>query len=249
MIGRLHPMNSCSPPSSRISSWPGLDEQVERVAEHHVVAELGHLARVERLHGRRRGERHERRRPNRPVRRVDHAGAGGAVARTDPKGRHNPQQRVRPLRQPSKRVRPLLEGLAGHLARLLLAQQRQHRRRHVGQGAALAQLAHVAADHERDRVHRVRRVRAAVGLEHVVGVAVVGGHDADAARLVHRLHDPAEALVHGLDGLHRGLDHPGVADHVRVGEVDDPEAEVALAPALHERVGRAPRALISGFLS
>ncbi len=60
-----------------------LDEEVERVAEHHVVAELGHLARVQRLHGRRRRKRHERRSAHRPMRSVDHPGAGGAIARTD----------------------------------------------------------------------------------------------------------------------------------------------------------------------
>ena len=34
-----------------------------------------------------------------------------------------------------------------------------------------------------------------------------------------------EALVDGLDRLHRGRDHAGVPDHVGVGEVDDPEAQ------------------------
>ena len=40
-------------------------------------------------------------------------------------------------------------------------------------------------DDERHRVERVRRVGRAVGLEHLLGVAVVGGDDAGAARLVH----------------------------------------------------------------
>ena len=219
---------------------PRLDEQVERVAEHHVVAQLGHLARVERLHGRRRGQRNERGRADLPMRGLDHTGAGGAIARTDLEGGHKPHKGVRPHLR--------VEGLACHLLRLLLAQQREHRRGHVGQRAALAQFADIARDHQRYRVHRVGGVRAAVRLEHVVGVAVVGGHDADAAGFVHRLDDPAEALVHGLDCLHGGLDHPGVADHVRVREVDDPEAEVALAQR-STSASAAALALISGFLS
>ena len=69
MIGRRQPMNSWSPPSSRDQLVAGLDEEVERVAEHHVVAELGDLARVQRLHRRRRRERHEGRRAHGSVRR------------------------------------------------------------------------------------------------------------------------------------------------------------------------------------
>src|SRR5688572_31617350 len=60
-----------------------LDEQVEGVAEHHVVAELGDLAGVERLDGRGRGERHEGRRADRPMRGVDDARPRVAVARSE----------------------------------------------------------------------------------------------------------------------------------------------------------------------
>ena len=49
-------------------------------------------------------------------------------------------------------------------------------------------------DDQRDRVERVRGVGAAVGLEHVIGVAVVGGDHARAAGLVHGGDDLAEAL-------------------------------------------------------
>jgi hypothetical protein len=66
----------------------GLNEQMEGVAEDHVVAELGDLGRVERLHGRGRGERHEGGRANRAVRRVDDAGAGVAVTRGDLESGH-----------------------------------------------------------------------------------------------------------------------------------------------------------------
>ena len=60
--------------------------------------------------------------------------------------------------------------------------------------------------------------------------------------VVDRLDDPAEALVDGLDRLHRGLDHAGVADHVRVGEVDDRERRLLVVEVLDERVGGLARA-------
>ena len=59
----------------------GLDEQVERVAEHHVVAQLGDLARVERLDRRGGGERHERGRADDAVRRVQQPARAGRRAR------------------------------------------------------------------------------------------------------------------------------------------------------------------------
>ena len=54
-------MKSCSPPKCSMSSAPGLEEQVKRVAEHHVVAERGDLARLEALDGGLRRQRDERR--------------------------------------------------------------------------------------------------------------------------------------------------------------------------------------------
>ena len=50
---------------------------------------------------------------------------------------------------------------------------------------------------------------------------------------VHRLDDAAEAGVGRLDRLHDRRDHAGVADHVRVREVDDRE-RVAVADLLDE---------------
>ena len=91
-------------------------------------------------------------------------------------------------------------------------------------------------------------VRAAVLLEHVIGVPVVGGDQADATGVLNRLHHPPETAVDGLDRLHGRLDHSGVADHVRVGEVDDPEAEVASRPR-STNASAAATALISGFSS
>ena len=83
MIAPSQPMNSCRPPSSRDALVAGLDEQVEGVAQHHVVAERGDLARLERLHGGGGGQRHERGRAHVAVGGMQHARAGGAVAGLD----------------------------------------------------------------------------------------------------------------------------------------------------------------------
>jgi hypothetical protein len=63
---------------------PGPDEEVEGVAEHHLVAERRHLRRVQRLDRRARGQRDEGRRVNLAVRRNENARSGGAVAGVDP---------------------------------------------------------------------------------------------------------------------------------------------------------------------
>ena len=97
---------------------------------------------------------------------------------------------------------------------------------------------------ERHRVRRVRRVRAdAVVLEQLLGVPVVGRHEADAACAVRRLDDLAEAGVGRLDRRDDRRDHAGVADHVRVREVDDAEPV-----ALGERIDDPCRHLAGGHL-
>ena len=48
MIGRSQRMNSFSPPNRSIRSGPGRQEQVEGVAQDHLVAELRHLVGLER---------------------------------------------------------------------------------------------------------------------------------------------------------------------------------------------------------
>ena len=79
MIGRSQRMNSCSPPSSSTSSGPGREEQVERVAEDHLVAERRDVARLERLDRAAGGQRHERRRVHVAVGEMQRAGAGARV--------------------------------------------------------------------------------------------------------------------------------------------------------------------------
>ena len=71
----------------------------------------------------------------------------------------------------------------------------------------------------------------------MVGVAVVGGEQHLAARGQHRADDPARALVHGLDGLDRRLEHAGVAHHVAVGKVQDDDVVFAALDAPHALVG------------
>ena len=97
-------------------------------------------------------------------------------------------------------------------------------------------------DDQRHPVERVRGVRPLVGLEHVLGVSVVGGDHAHAPGRVHRLNHPLKATVDGLDPADRGGDHSGVADHVGVGEVDDREPRPVLGERLPERAGDLPRA-------
>ena len=66
----------------------GVEEQVERVGEDHVVAQLGDLARLEALHGRLGRQRDEGRRAHLAVGRGERPGAGAraGVARVDAEG-------------------------------------------------------------------------------------------------------------------------------------------------------------------
>jgi hypothetical protein len=63
------------------------------------------------------------------------------------------------------------------------------------------------------------------------------------------LEDPAEALVHRLDGLDRGLEVAGVADHVRVGVVADDGVVAAGLDRRDQVVGDLRGAHGSGFRS
>ena len=111
----------------------------------------------------------------------------------------------------------------------------QHRRRDVAEDAAVAKRQAGLGDDQRHRVGRVGGVRAAVRLEHVLRVAVVGGDQAGAPGRVHRLDDMRQTVIDGLDSVHGGVDDARVPDHVRVGEVDDPERGRVAAPRLDER--------------
>ena len=82
------------------------------------------------------------------------------------------------------------------------------------------------------------RVRRPVRLEHVVAVAVIGGDQTGPASVADGGDHVAEAGVDRLDRGDRRRDDAGVADHVRVGEVDDPEVVSRLpTSASTKRVG------------
>ena len=86
----------------------------------------------------------------------------------------------------------------------------------------------------------------AVGLEHVVGVAVVGGdHAGAAARRAPPRRPRARHASTVSTALHRRGDHAGVADHVGVGEVDDRRTAGASSRQAATNASAASRALIS----
>ena len=87
----------------------------------------------------------------------------------------------------------------------------------------------------------------AVGLEHLLGVAVIGRHEADPAERERRLDDTAERGVRRLDGADDGRDHARVADHVGIREVDDAEAVAVRQRSTTSSA--TPAADISGFRS
>ncbi len=93
------------------------------------------------------------------------------------------------------------------------------------------------------------RVRAdAVVLQERLGVPVVGDHERNAARPLDRLDHAAEAVVGRLHRLDDRRDHAGVADHVRVREVDDDEA-VAVSSIARTNRSATSAADISGLWS
>ena len=75
MIGPSQPMKRCRPPRRATRSAPGLEHQVERVAEHHVEPELRDLARLEPSNGALGGQRDERGRAYVAVRGAHDTGA------------------------------------------------------------------------------------------------------------------------------------------------------------------------------
>ena len=76
-------------------------------------------------------------------------------------------------------------------------------RRDVGQPAPLAEREPLVRGDQRHGVRRVGRVRRAVGVQHRLGVAVVGGDEADAAASGDGLGDAGQAAVGRLDRLDR----------------------------------------------
>ena len=65
-------------------------------------------------------------------------------------------------------------------------------------------------------------------VEHLLGVAVVGGDDQLAAFGQHGVDDLADTGVDGLDRGDGGVELAGVADHVAVGEVHEDEVRAII---------------------
>src|SRR3990172_11508429 len=102
---------------------------------------------------------------------------------------------------------------ARHLRGCGDAEKAKAGRYEVGERAAFREHRSVERDDERDRVRRVCRVRArAVVFEHLLGVAVVGRDEADAAKALDGRDDAAEAGVHGFYRSHDGRDDARVTD-------------------------------------
>ena len=108
---------------------------------------------------------------------------------------------------------------------------------YVGQYAVLDGDALAVGDvDEGHGVERVGRVGCAVGVEGIVGVAVVGDNDGLVAGGLGCFDDFAHALVDGLHSLFDGFVDTRVAHHVAVGEVDHDEVELVLPDGFHELV-------------
>ena len=123
MIGPSQRMKRCSPPKRAMRSWPGLEEEVEGVAEHHVVAEAGHVAGLEALHDRLRGERDEGGRAHLAVRGAQDPGAARAC---EPGSRERMARRGGPRESRARSADCLPYGLGlGALDRLGLRRPRR----------------------------------------------------------------------------------------------------------------------------
>src|SRR3954463_230207 len=133
--------------------------------------------------------------------------------------------------------RDTYQGLPRHCLRLLNPQEVEGGGGDVGEDAVVAEAEALHGDYQGDGIEGGGGVGGAVGLQHVVAVAVVGGDDAGAALGGDGVDDLGELGVDGFEGLDCGGDDAGVADHVGIGEVDDSEAVGALAPVGSEGLG------------
>ena len=76
-------------------------------------------------------------------------------------------------------------------------------------------------------------------VNHLFGIAVIGGHKHGSAFGADGKFDAAEAGVHGFDGFDGWLELAGMADHVGIGEVDDDDIEGAVFDGFDDGVGDA----------
>ncbi len=88
----------------------------------------------------------------------------------------------------------------------------------------------------------MRGVRAASdGIDHHLGIAVVGGDEHGSAFGTDRQFDTAQTGVHSFDRLDGGLDLAGMADHVSIGEIHDDDIESSVFDGFDDGIGDARR--------
>src|SRR5574344_369769 len=74
-----------------------------------------------------------------------------------------------------------------------------------------------------NRVERVRGVWCTVGIDCVIGIAMVGNDDSLITRFLHGVDDLTNAIVHGKNGLGDGIVNARMSYHIAIGEVDNDE--------------------------
>src|ERR1043166_9138783 len=78
-------------------------------------------------------------------------------------------------------------------------------------------------------------------IDHLFGVAVVGGDQCNAARVAYSFRNPTKASVHELASLDRFVEFSGVAHHVGVGEVDHEHVRLSLVDSTQHFVSNLKR--------
>ena len=234
MIARSQPMNRCRPPSSAIRSAPGERKRwkvLPRISSKPSPATSAALEGADRAAGR---QRDEGRRLDRAVRRDSRAGAGGSVARLDLESEasrvvsHDRQPRAGP--RPRRRSASVRSSPAA--ARSRAARARSARRRRGRLPSPSSRPRPVTTSGTGFSEWAVFGEPSGSSICSALPWSAVT-MQAPPPR-VHRRDDLAEARVDRLDRLDRRRDDAGVADHVGVGEVDDPEA-VARRPTSARR--------------
>ena len=113
----------------------------------------------------------------------------------------------------------------------------EHGRRDIAELAALAELAGIADNNERNGVRRVRGEGLAVVADHAVRVAVIRSDERYTALGSDEVNESADAGVDRFNSLDSRIEHAGVADHVAVCEVEDYRIVDVLVDLIDKRVG------------
>src|SRR5437660_4349787 len=133
-----------------------------------------------------------------------------------------------------------------HIFRLWNLHDFQNSRRHVGKDTIRTQPGLGQLWYDEVERHGVGGVRgkwfAGVILDQLFGVAVICCDEQSAAHSQGCLNDAPDACIDRLDRLDGSIDHPGVADHVRVGVVHNDQVVLPAADAFDGGIGDACRA-------